>query len=478
MLGDSPPTELALLNGYAAFKPLRDYLNAPPFTGKVTKAEIVSGTVFTVGPTRAPMDRLATATLAEAPPVASDWVKCGGAAASPCPQAEGSRACGTGTKDYDEYHALVAIPIFQKGTAPYLTDGGDIVSKPVRTEKVCVSLTVPKGPPPAGGFPVAVFAHGTGGSFRDHVRDEVAGAFARATPAMAVLGYDQVQHGPRRGTSTGSPNNLFFNFKNPAAARGNPMQGAADVISMGRFAAAIAISAQITNGALTKSDPAGVVFFGHSQGSMHGSLGLPYTNAYSAAVLSGNGASLMHALLTKTAPENIAAAVPFALGGDYGSDGKLSGGDLHPVLTILQQWIDPADPLNFAKAIGSAPDTGIKPKSVFQTYGLGDTYSPPLTMKMYALAAGLDLAVHDPSVTTADDLGLKETKVPVSSNFTVPGVPPALDQKVTLAVREYENAAGKDGHFVVFDVTTANADAVRFLSMAASGQVPEVGQAP
>src|SRR5204863_4829258 len=98
---------------------------------------------------------------------------------SPCPDVTGTRACGNGTVDYDEYHALVSVPIFQKGTAPYLDAGGDIDSSHVlRTEKVCAALTVPKKAAPAAGFPVAVFAHGTGGNFRDHVRNEVAGALA------------------------------------------------------------------------------------------------------------------------------------------------------------------------------------------------------------------------------------------------------------------------------------------------------------
>ena len=115
---------------------------------------------------------------------------------------------------------------------------------------MCAALTVPKGKVvPATGFPVVVYAHGTGGSYRDHIDDTVAGVLARATPPMAVLGYDQVEHGPRRGASTASPNTLFFNFANPAAARGNPMQGAADVITMGRFAKTIALPASLTGGA-------------------------------------------------------------------------------------------------------------------------------------------------------------------------------------------------------------------------------------
>jgi hypothetical protein len=47
---------------------------------------------------------------------------------------------------------------------------------------------------------------------------------------------------------------------------------------------------------------------------------------------------------------------------------------------------------------------------------------------------------------------------------------------LTLAIREYAPPAGSDGHFVVFDLPSANADAVRFLAGAANGDVPVVGQ--
>jgi hypothetical protein len=478
LLGTSAPSDTKLADAYAAFKPLRDYLSAQ----SISTDTVLNATVFTAGQVRDSMSQLADAAKAAPAPTAATWVKCGGSAVSPCPQATGDRACGAGSPDYDEYQTLVTIPVYQQGTAPYFTAGGNIDPGKPTNQDICVALTVPKNATkPTSGWPLVVYAHGTGGSYRDHVRDEVAGAFARATTPMAVLGYDQVEHGTRRGTSTTSPNTLFFNFANPAAARGNPLQGAADVITMGRFASKIDIVASLTGNKDMTVDPAAVVFFGHSQGSMHGSLGLPYTNAYSAAVLSGNGASLMDALLTKTSPQNIAQAVPFALGGDYDNKMHLFGGEDHPVLSILQQWIDPADPLNFGAAVGNSPVTGITPKSVFQTYGIGDTYAPPMTLQNYAIAAGLQLATNDPSVTKPDTIGgvsgVPQTVdggvapfVPVKGNVVVGA------KTITLAVREYQNVAGQDGHFVVFDVTSANADAVRFLSMAAAGQVPQVGK--
>ncbi len=467
LLGSTAPTEAALANGYAAFKPLRDYLSAQG----IQPTAVLNATVFTTTDTPARMSNLATATLAATAPSADGWVKCGGGTPSPCPQATGDRACGTGTADYDEYHALVTIPIFQNGTEPYLTSGGDIAAAPVRTEQICAAMSIPKkSQMPSGGWPTVVYAHGTGGSFRDFIQDPVAGVLARATPPMAVFGYDQVEHGTRRGTSTESPDTLFFNFANPDAARGNPMQAGADVVSIGRLMKTLSIPASVTGTTAMNVDTNALVFFGHSQGSMGGSLGLPFTNAFSAAVLSGNGAGLLHALLTKTSPQNIAAAVPFVLGADYDGQGKLFGGEYHPVLSIVQQWIDPGDPLNFGDAIGRSPESGILPKSIFQTYGIGDTYAPPVTLQAYAIAANLSLIVHDPSVTTPDAISnFVEQPAGLAGNFIEGG------HTVTLGVREYQNSGGQDGHFVVFDVPSANADAVRFLSMAAAGSVPQIG---
>ena len=472
LLADSAPSDSVLAGAHAAYQPLRDYLAGEG----IATSTILNASVITVAPVRDTMSTVATVVEGLSAPTASSWVKCGGGATSPCPQAEDDRACGDGTADYDEYHALVELPIFQKGTAPYLAEGGDIdTTGQVRTEDVCLSLTVPKGTMPGGGWPLAIFAHGTGGSFRSHVRDEVAGVLSNATTPsgavqFAVLGIDQVQHGPRRGDSEESPNNLFFNFANPAAARGNPIQGAIDQISLARFGAALNVSAADTGGDAIQIDPSAIVFFGHSQGATHGSLAVPYSNEIRAAVLSGNGASLMDALLSKTEPVNIAAAVPFVLG-DFDKDGDLSGGDMHPVLSLLQHWIDPGDPLNFAVAAGRLPEMGETPKSVFQTYGLGDSFSPPVTMATYAIAANLDLASHDGTASSPDDIGGKmEQPLPLSGNFSVDG------NTVTLGVREYGPPSGEDGHFVVFDVPSANADVVRFLGMAALGSVPQIGQ--
>jgi hypothetical protein len=290
----------------------------------------------------------------------------------------------------------------------------------------------------------------------------VAGVLAAASPAFAVLGIDQVVHGPRRGSSTQSPDLLFFNVMNPAAARGNPMQGAADQLSLARFASTLDVSASETGGDDILLDPAKVFFFGHSQGSTEGSLALPFSDIYKAAVLSGNGASLMDALLTKTKPQDITALVPALL-----SDPSVEQvGATHPVLNLLQQWIDPADPLNYALPLTRKPIGSHPPKHAFQTFGMDDSYSPPVTMQTYALS-GIIPQVGD----VIEDLFLPEEDEPASGNVSVSGT------DFTLGLKQYAPPDDSDGHFVVFDVAEANADMVRFFETAASDTgVPQIGE--
>lgn len=477
LVGAQAPSDATLATAYAAYKPLRDWAASK----SVDTSTMLGGAVFTVGHPAALASKLAAAIAAlPSAPTATGWVKCGGATPSPCPQADGDRACGGGDPAFDELQALVSLPVFQRGTAPYLTpaDGGDIAldaggnPQVQRTEAVCLSLTIPKGATmPAAGWPLVVYAHGTGGSYRSAITEGIAARLASVDDGagghvnLAVLGIDQVEHGPRRGASTESPNTLFYNFANPGAARGNPLQGAADQLSLVRFARAVDLPAA--------SSPTGseikfgaIAMWGHSQGATEDGIALPYANDGSAvvgAVLSGEGASLVDALTTKKNPIDVEAALPLVL-----QDTNVTAA--HPVLTILQNAIDAADPLNHAIAIARAPLAAGQAKHVFQPYGLGDTYSPPVTERVFALAAGLGLATPAPSVTTPDDVGgLAPTAVPAGGNVT------DGSRQVTAIVREYA-PNGYDGHFVSTKEPTAQADVAHFLADALAGKTPMVGR--
>lgn len=477
LMSDDEPGDAVLRRAWTAYQPLRDFLAGDPDT----RAEsLLVASVFTVAPVRDRMAEVAAAARAQPVPEAVGWVRCAADGVSPCPQAEGDRACRAPTETYEEYHALVTLPTFQHGTAPYLNpeDGGDVRGgQPAGSEQVCVSVTVPLGEMPEGGWPTTVFAHGSGGSFRTHVQPAVAGALTSAgipgdTVPMMVVGFDQVQHGTRRGGSDRDPKDLFFNFTNPAAARGNPIQGGADQVSIGRWVAQLDVSAEDSGGRAFRTNPEALVFFGQSQGSLHGSLGVPYAPEYRAVVLSGNGAGLIPALVNKRNPVDIARAVPFVLN-DADANGDLKGGDgrhMHPILTLLQHWTDPADPLNFAELMALEPPEGSPARHVFQPYGLGDTFTPNITMRHYAIAARLGQVDPDRSAAPPDELGIELEAPPVAGNFRIGGV------DLTLAIRQYGPPEGVDGHHVSFEVPAANSDVARFLGMSATGLIPQVGR--
>ncbi len=469
VMKSAAPSDAKLKAAHAALAPLRAYLAAK----SLPASNVLTASVFTVSQVREPMADLAEAVSKSPAPTASAWVKCGPGVDSPCPEgdAEQGRGCDSDEHGYDEYQALLELPVYQRGDAPYLTpaDGGEIELGSTRREQVCLSITVPKGPAPTTGWPTVVFAHGTGGHFRSHVRPEVAGVLAESEPAFAVIGFDQVEHGPRRGASRESPNHLFFNFLNPAATRGNPLQGAADQLSVARFAKNLVVDAGTTGGEAIQLDGSKLFFFGHSQGSTQGSLMLPFGDDYKAAVLSGSGASLRDALRTKTRPENIAAALPVALQDPLMIDAELGPGVTlyHPVLSLLQQWIDPADPLSFAAVIG-APFAGHRGKHVLQTFGVEDSYSPPDTLATFALAAGLtQVPLHS---SAGDGYTAEALPAPLEDlGYQAPG------SGITLGFRQYGPASGKDGHFVVFDVKAARDDMRLFFTTAAGSEPPVIG---
>lgn len=502
LLADATPDDSVLAGVHEVYEPLRDFLadeeRAVLGETAITADNILNATVFTVEQVNDPMEELAAAVYAEDVPVIKDWVKCDDGVESPCPQAEGGRACGSSGDGYDEYHALIELPIWQTGTPPYLEpeDGGGIdPSAPERTEDVCMSVTVPTGGDPTA---VAAYGHGTGGSFRSNVRAEVAGTLADVqtpggtTVRFITVGIDQPQHGPRRGESDESPDNLFFNFRNPLASRGNPMQGAADFIALGRALQSFTIPGDVTGGDDLVVEDLPLVFFGHSQGSTHGSLAMPFAEEYRTVVFSGNGGSLRHGLMTKTSPQNIPAGVALALqefsAADLDNldslvlpDGHVCDpnrpdapcGVWHPALNLLQQYIDPADPLNFASVLTEPPGPDETGKDVFQTLGVGDTYSPVEQMILYAHAGGFtevspDASASDPVVIFYDGSDSADTESPPYAGAST---------NATIAIRQYGPPDDADGHFVVFDVGSANADVARFLAMGTTDdEKPAVGE--
>ncbi len=467
VLADDAPSDEALSAVHERYAQFREYLQS----NDIEASSVVNVALITAAPAREPMAQLASVIAELEPPPTHDWVKCDVDVESPCPDhdAERGRACGGQDESFDEFQALVDLPIFQRGEPPYLTpeDGGDIdFEGPQRSEAVCLSLTVPRGEMPEAGWPLVVFAHGTGGSYREHVTPQIAARLAAASlpdgdaVPIAVLGIDQVQHGPRRGSSTQDPNYLFFNFLNPKAARGNALQAAADQLSLARLLSDFSVEVGDERIAI---DAEKLFFFGHAQGSSAGSLMLPFSSAYKAAVLSGSAAGVRDILLGQQRPFQPRAALPALLGDASIAQDPL--GRMHPALSLIAAWMAPVDPLNFASALVSEPLPEMPPRHVFQTYGVGDNYGPSAALKNFAIAAGL---------TLVDDEGRGLEELPELPRAAAPLAGNADD--ITAGVRQYPQKNGIDGNFVAFASDDANADVVRFFATAAHGDTPVIGE--
>jgi hypothetical protein len=478
LLGDTAPADAALAPHWGKYASFRQYLA----TNTIASDSVLDATVFTVGNPRHLVEQLQTVIDAAAPPTAADWTLCDTGVTSPCPDATGPRACGAADPDFYELHALVELPIFQRGTAPYLTDGGDLDSSggapvPVRSEEVCMALSVPKSAMPSSGWPTVVFAHGTGGHFRSHIDSGIAKSFALGQNdglgnfvRAAVLGIDQVQHGPRRNGSSEDPSDLYFNFQNPHAAAGNPQQAAADQMALLRFVPTVDFPSASPTGVpfhLTGN----VAFWGHSQGASAGGLAGPY-GGWAGVVFSGQGGSVKDVLVEKHNPVDIAGVLPFVVG-DVDSMGRLPQGRHHPAVELLQLYLDGADPLAYARLLALQPPAGLAARHVLQSYGVGDTYTPSPVQASYGIGAALELAQHHPSVVTVEAIGAldqdDELPVPASGNLFIGG------KLVSALLREYAPAAGSDGHFVVFEVAAARGDTLRFLAGSLGGIAPRVG---
>lgn len=476
LLADETPTDAALAAAWEAYAPLRDWLAE---SGE-DPATILNAAVFTTQDPERVTGRLREAVRAEPRPTVSDLTLCDEGVTSPCDDGTPARACGAADPAFYEIHGRISLPIFQEGTPPYEEpeDGGGIEvdgdGLPVvaRTEEVCFALTVPReAEPPAEGFPLVVYAHGTGGSFRGAVRDGLAadladGLVGEVPVAAATLAIDLPEHGARRGESTRSPDVLFFNFANPRAARDNVAQGAADLHALVYFAEAFALDAASSpTDEPIAFDPARIALFAHSQGSTHASLTVPFDETLVAVVLSGNGGDLTLSLLNKSEPVDIAGLLPFALL-DANEEGGLTARDFHPALAIFQAYFERVDPVNFGRRLAREPLEEVPGRHVFMTYGLRDSYSPEPTMEAYARAARLTVV----GGYLTDDWSLPTADPPLSGNVTLG------EEDLTIGLRQYEPEGEDDGHFVSTRTALGRADVLRFLLGALAGDLPAIGE--
>jgi predicted esterase len=449
VMAASRPSDPSLGHAWDAYQPLRNWVASKG----IDAPAIATAAVFTVQDAPGHMERLATSVAAQTMPALSSLTLCDTGVTSPCDDGTAARACPAAAPAFSEIHGKFSVPIYQSGTAPYETpaDGGGIMETggaptPVRTEQVCFALTIPKGAaPPATGWPLVVYHHGTGGSMRSFIDEGIAAKLASATTPAAVFSFDAVEHGARKNGSTKKPDDLVFNPLNPRAARDNFLQGAVDILRALQVAHVSVTATNSPTGAAIAFDPSKLAFFGHSQGSTSGEIAMAFSDDAPATVFSGAGAYLTSSLLDKTMPINISAGMAFLIGEPLPAE--------HPVLTIFQSFFDRSDPLNYNPLIIRRAPGKVATKHVYMSWGTADTYTPRSTLQANALSLGLA-----PAGKVLDDYGTAAITRPVAANVL------ASDGAMrTAAVVQYD-PSGYDGHFVALQNPTATADWTAYLT--------------
>lgn len=460
VLGSRPPTERTAATR-KLFDPALDELGR----AGIGKEKIVHLTVFTTNDPTEELFKVADALKTQVPaPTAKDLV------------AKDQNA------SYDLYEGNYGpTPNYQSGDIPFAQKGGAFVPGPDGTPvlqgtfDVRFAIAIPKPdkcPEPESGYPLVVYAHGTGGDYRSFLSRSIAPILADA--CLASVGTDQIFHGTRPGAPPDSDPNkegniqlLFFNLNNPTAARTNGRQSAIDVAQETRLFAetGFRVPAEVSrSGKEVKIDGKKLLFYGHSQGGLNGPLFMAASPAVRGGVLSGTGSLITIALLEKTQPQpSVAGALKTLLSLTDPEEAKEL--DLfHPVVNLAQAIVDTTDPIHYMGRIIQRPRDGFAPKSIFETEGIGpdgkgDTYAPPHGIEVGSVALGLPRQA--PGIfprREAPFAGLGDVTVPpggLSGNLA--------NGQASGVLAQYVPKPGSDGHFVAYDIPEAKSQIVKFL---------------
>lgn len=373
---------------------------------------------------------------------------------------------GVHQQRFELFAGTYRAPRFQQGEIPYKRAGEGAIRfddrgrpKIAEDELIHFALSVPKdGEMPPDGWPIVLYAHGTGGSRLSFANPGELIAARLAREGMAVISIDQVHHGERNPRCKTSADRFtcvaldFFNFLTPTAGRDNVRQAALDLVSLLRFVQNdFKLGADQSNiGRAVKLDPRRVGYMGHSQGGLNGPLFLAVEPKMPGGVLSGAGSTIAISIEQKEEPFSLKQPIQAALG--------LPASDpldrWHPSLMLLQTFIEPGDPVNYARYWFAEPPAGSAPKHVFMTAGLEDPYTPPDAI--FALAAAGRVPIIEPVQ--------KEIEAHELLRIPTAGIPPykgnVAEGKASAGLAQYPG----EGHFVIFDSQSAQQRYARFLS--------------
>lgn len=375
--------------------------------------------------------------------------------------------------DFCVYAGEVMVPVFQRGTAPYTSQGewafeadGGLALQGMERSRVV--LTIPRRAMPAGGYPVTVFIRTGAGGDRPLVDRGVRGANGMPLEAGTGLGRDFARegvagiswdgpHGGPRNVSRGDEQFLVYNFGNLRAMRDNVRQSALETVLLADAVERVQVDLRDCEGATAPNntgrfDAGRVALFGHSMGAAIAPLAVAQQPRFTAVMLSGAGGSWIGNVMFKERPLPVRAAAEMLL--------RFPAGTLrvdNPALAILEWAMEAADVAPYGRYVSRSA-----PRNILMMQGIVDHYIPPPVAQATSLSFGLDLAgpARDASLTQFASLA---SLLPLNGRAQVDGSISNNRGGVTMVVRQYLGDDVEDGHEAVFQTDPPRRDLACFL---------------
>ncbi len=394
--------------------------------------------------------------------------------------------------EYCYFEGTVTMPQFQVGESPFSEPGSggiefDEDGKPIkqRDEEIKVVLSIPRNQAmPAAGFPYLEYVHGSGGiasQVMDRGRKETAEGDEepwRGPGWVAALrgwasGSQAMPVSPDRVPNASSF--AYFQITNLEATRGDFWQGTAELLMKWNWLAAQQWDAGLCHGAdipggAFKVDPDLHVTMGQSMGAM-------YTNFYGAVahdtkavIPTGSGGYWSFFLFTG----DLIPGFADLLGSLMNTKSNEPLSHLHPVLGLVQQYLDAIDPMLFTTREIREPLPDVPAKHMLVPLGRQDSYFSIQTQRAISVGYGVPILgdLVDPIAPGHQDpfFEFESTTLPASANLTA-----GDGQVVTAGIVQFEeDDVQQDGHVIVFQRPEAKYLYACFLESLATDGIPTI----
>lgn len=397
--------------------------------------------------------------------------------------------------DFRVFRSTWEVPNVQAGDRPghgRIQWGPD--GRPVQNgaQVARLVLSIPKRPMPAGGFPMMMYLHGSGGEAYEGIDrgpeamdgppprpDAPPGtgpASYLARRGIALLGFDFPLHGTRKmpPDTTGLEfYSLFGKLEDPYnidQSIDNMTVAVMEVVLLSRLVERIEVPASSAAGldaggaadGLLRVNMGRLSAMGHSMGSTLGVVVAGVDPRIQGWVFSGSGGNLVEMANTTTYPVRLKFFVEQLLQLPSGEELSVD----HPVLHLFQHLWDQVDPIARARRVAQDPHPERGPRPFLMTAGVTDGYFHPRAQKAMAVALGAPIvgATVEEELPRGMALAQRDSiDFPAHGNLN----------GVTAGVVQYD-VPHELGHYIVFDTAPAQSQYLCFVEGVGTAAGPKI----